>query len=277
MRCARGSALRRPAVAFALAAGFALIAPGDLRAQNAFGTDQRYCDNSTLGRVLSTSKANIVGSVAGAATGGLIGSNIGKGKGQTMATFLGVVGGALAGGAIGRSMDPTDQGCVSQSLEHAPANQPVAWQNPSSGSSYWVTPTQDRRGPHGEPCRDYITDAVINGQATKREHTACRQPDGSWIPVSRQDFHPVRVKPVNASVSADTVLKVQQRLHDLGFYVRDNIDGQWGPSTAAALRNFQQSKGLAATGQLDLATLSALELSGDLGAPPPGYSAAGQR
>jgi surface antigen len=268
MPSARGSALYRPAALLALAAAFVLAAPGALRAQGTYGTDQRYCDNSTLGRVLSTSKGNIVGSVAGAATGGLIGSNIGKGKGQTAATFLGVIGGALAGGYIGRSMDQTDQGCVGQSLEHAPANQPVAWQNPGSGSSYWVTPTQERAGPNGETCRNYVADAVINGQPTKREYTACRQADGSWIPVSRANLRPVRVRPVNASVSADTVLKVQQRLHDLGFYVRDNIDGQWGPSTSSAVRNFQQAKGLNPTGQLDLATLGALDLAPDAGAPP---------
>ncbi len=56
------------------------------------------------------------------------------------------------------------------------------------------------------------------------------------------------------------VFKVQQRLHDLGFYVRDNIDGRWGPNTAAAVRNFQRSKGLAATGQLNSRTMAALEI-----------------
>ena len=65
------------------------------------------------------------------------------------------------------------------------------------------------------------------------------------------------------SLSSDTILKVQERLHDMGFYVRDNIDGQWGPSTAAAVRNFQRSKGLRPTGQLDVETLSALDLAAD--------------
>jgi peptidoglycan hydrolase-like protein with peptidoglycan-binding domain len=56
------------------------------------------------------------------------------------------------------------------------------------------------------------------------------------------------------------VFKVQQRLHNLGFYVRDNIDGRWGPNTAAALRNFQRAHGLEATGQLDSRTMAALNL-----------------
>ena len=63
-----------------------------------------------------------------------------------------------------------------------------------------------------------------------------------------------------SAVSSDTIFKVQQKLHDLGFYVRDNIDGQWGPNTSAAVKNFQRSKGMKASGQLNSETLSALEI-----------------
>ncbi len=261
---------RHAVAALGVIAGVALAAIGGARAQSGtFGTDQRYCDHSALSQVLSTSKGNLIGSAAGGAAGGLLGSQFGKSSGKGVATTLGVIGGALAGGYIGRTMDPTDQGCVGQSLEHAPANQPVAWQNPGSGSSYWVTPTRDRQGPSGETCRNFVTDAVVDGRPRKTESTACRQPDGSWIPVSRRDLRPVRTRAPegNASLSTDTVLKVQQRLHELGFYVRDNIDGQWGPSTATAVRNFQRSKGLSPTGQIDLPTLTALDLPPDANQP----------
>ncbi|HEX7967993.1 MAG TPA: RT0821/Lpp0805 family surface protein [Stellaceae bacterium] len=261
---------RRVAVALGVILGLSLIDVGDARAQNGtFGTDQRYCDHSALSQILSTSKGNLIGSAAGGAAGGLIGNQIGKSEGKGVATVLGAIGGALAGGYIGRSMDQTDQGCVGQSLEHAPANQPVAWQNPDSGSSYWVTPTRNRKGPNGETCRNYVTDAVVDGQTKKMQNTACRQPDGSWIPVSTSDLRPIRPRPSagDASLSSDTVLKVQQRLHELGFYVRDNIDGQWGPATATAVKNFQRTKGLSPTGQIDLQTLTALDLPPDGAAP----------
>jgi surface antigen len=239
--------------------------PALAQSANTFGTDQRYCDNSALSKILSTSKGNLLGSAAGGAVGGLVGNQIGKGSGKTVATIVGVLGGALAGGYVGRSMDQTDQGCVGETLEHAPANQPVAWQNPSSGSSYWVTPTRDLRGRRGEPCRNYITDAVVNGAVQRSENTACRQPDGSWVPVSQDYVQAPPAQPAQpaegaASLSPDTIIKVQQRLRELGFYVRDNIDGKWGPRTAAAVGNFQRSKGLKPTGQLDLETLSALDL-----------------
>src|SRR6185437_10805143 len=118
-----------------------------------YGTDQRYCDTGALSQILSTSKGNLIGSAAGAALGGLLGNQVGKGSGNTLMTIVGVVGGALAGGYVGRSMQPTDQACVGQTLEHAPTSQTVAWQNPDNGASYWVTPQQSYQGTNGEPCR----------------------------------------------------------------------------------------------------------------------------
>lgn len=257
-----------------MAAAFALslLHAGAAHAQNYYGTDQRYCDRSAINQILSPTASNIIGSAGGAAVGGLVGSQIGKSSGKTAATVIGVLGGALAGGYIGRSMDPVDQGCVTQSLEHAPVNQPVAWQNPNTGSSYWLTPTRDLRGPHNEPCREYVTDAVIDGQRQQVKHIACEQADGSWVPVAANQVRavaPAPPRPPQAqapqaqapqAISSDTVFKVQERLRDLGFYVRDNIDGQWGPRTATALRNFQRARGLEATGQLDSRTMAALDL-----------------
>ena len=55
------------------------------------------------------------------------------------------------------------------------------------------------------------------------------------------------------------VRSVQQALTDRG-YSPGPADGQWGPSTEDALRRFQNSQGLQATGQLDSRTTSALGL-----------------
>ena len=54
-----------------------------------------------------------------------------------------------------------------------------------------------------------------------------------------------------------TVREAQQALKDQGFNV-GSVDGQMGPTTESALRNFQQSKKLPQTGNLDQQTLSAL-------------------
>src|SRR5262249_36783735 len=130
---------------------FGLLGAAPAAAQSTFGTDQNSCDRSTLGQVLSTSKGNLLGSAAGGALGGLLGSQFGKGGGNTVMTIVGVVGGALAGGYIGRSMDPTDQACVGQTLEHTPSNQTVAWHNPDNGSSYWGTPTSSHQDQGRQP------------------------------------------------------------------------------------------------------------------------------
>jgi surface antigen len=254
----------------AMMAGASLASPSPALAQSrTFGTDQNYCDHSALSQVFSTSKSNLLGSAAGGALGGLLGSKMGRGSGNTLATIAGVVGGALAGGYIGRAMDPTDQACVGQTLEHTPTSQTVAWQNPDNGARYWVTPTQSYQGRNGEPCRGYVTQAVVNGREERTDGAACRSREGRWQPVSARGDEAASVPrgapqgqayAGGAALSKETILKVQQRLRDQGFYVRDNIDGVWGRKTMAAVANFQQSNGLTPSGQLDVPTLNALGL-----------------
>jgi His-Xaa-Ser repeat protein HxsA len=53
------------------------------------------------------------------------------------------------------------------------------------------------------------------------------------------------------------VRQVQQALKEKGFDV-GQVDGQMGPETESALRQFQQSKGLPQSGNLDQQTLSQL-------------------
>lgn len=60
-------------------------------------------------------------------------------------------------------------------------------------------------------------------------------------------------------VSPETVSQIQQKLKDEGHDVGP-IDGKMGPSTAEALRNFQQEQGMAATGNVNQATLDALDV-----------------
>jgi surface antigen len=145
-----------------------------------YGTDNGACDRGALSNVFSTSTNNLIGSGLGAAAGGLIGSKFGGGSGQTVMTIAGVLAGALAGGAVGRGMDPVDQGCISRTLENTPSKRTVAWKNPDTNSSYWVTPTDTYQRQDGTPCRHYQTTALIDGKRQRLNGTACRQPDGSW-------------------------------------------------------------------------------------------------
>lgn len=44
---------------------------------------------------------------------------------------------------------------------------------------------------------------------------------------------------------------VQQELQQQGYYPNGRVDGVMGPRTRHAVQNFQQSKGLPATGRID--------------------------
>jgi peptidoglycan hydrolase-like protein with peptidoglycan-binding domain len=61
------------------------------------------------------------------------------------------------------------------------------------------------------------------------------------------------------SLSPGAVLAVQRRLRALGFY-QGRVDGVWGAGTQAAIESFQQGRGLQPNGQLNPATVAALNL-----------------
>src|SRR5258708_6661951 len=77
-----------------------------------------------------------VGTLGGAAIGGLVGSQFGKGGGQILAIGAGAIAGALIGGAIGKNMDDTDKLKMNRALESNPQGQPAYWTNSKTGNSY---------------------------------------------------------------------------------------------------------------------------------------------
>jgi|GEM_PF-2871276 len=60
-------------------------------------------------------------------------------------------------------------------------------------------------------------------------------------------------------ISHNELRQVQKKLNDMGFDA-GQADGVWGPRTQAAVRSFQQSKNLPATGRLNERTMDALDL-----------------
>jgi surface antigen len=124
-----------------------------------------------------------VGTVTGGVVGGLIGSQFGGGAGKVAATIGGAVVGGLIGGSIGHTMDKVDQMQMQRALETAPTGRVIRWQNPDSGNRYTVEPTRTYYE-HKQPCREYITRAMIGGKNQQIYGRACRQADGSWRVVS---------------------------------------------------------------------------------------------
>lgn len=76
--------------------------------------------------------------------------------------------------------------------------------------------------------------------------------------------------------SSDLVKQAQQKLSQAGHKVQ--ADGVMGPKTQAALKEFQQAKGIEASGELNKDTLAALGVSGEVttGSAAIGGSASGE-
>ena len=127
------------------------------------------------------------GQVAGGVTGALIGSQFGSGSGRLAATALGAVVGTMIGGSIGRQLDEADQRALYdaqyRALEYGNPGRPVAWRNPGSGHYGEVVPGPGYKV-NAYDCRDYTHTIYISGQPQVARGTACRQPDGTWKPVS---------------------------------------------------------------------------------------------
>ena len=67
-----------------------------------------------------------------------------------------------------------------------------------------------------------------------------------------------------AQQDQDTIKQAQEQLSAMG-HDAGPADGVMGPKTQAAVKEFQQSKGLQASGQLDSQTLAALQTGGNQG------------
>ena len=66
---------------------------------------------------------------------------------------------------------------------------------------------------------------------------------------------------VSVGQSQEEIREAQRVLNKMGFDA-GAVDGIWGPSTASAIRNFQQSRGLEVTGRLNERTLDELGIQG---------------
>lgn len=125
-----------------------------------------------------------VGTAGGAILGGLLGSNVGKGKGQLWATGAGALLGAFVGSSIGQSLDQADMAYHQQAFERAysaPLNEPISWNNANSGHSGTVTPiAQGTEASTRRYCRKFKQAIMIDGQAETAVSEACQNSDGTW-------------------------------------------------------------------------------------------------
>lgn len=124
-------------------------------------------------------------SILGSVIGGAAGYQFGKGKGKQLATVLGVIAGGIIGGNVGRGLDQQDQQRVNQTLETAPRNEKVTWNNPDTQTDYEFTPVTEKYqgNVNGQAtlCRDYVMDVFIEGRVQQVNGRACKDNNGQWV------------------------------------------------------------------------------------------------
>lgn len=128
------------------------------------------------------------GTLLGALGGAAIGSAFGGGAaGHIAGALIGAGAGALIGNRIGAALDDEDKKRAYEAemnaLERGESGAPVGWRNPDSGRYGSVVP-----GPayvdNGRNCRAYTETIYIDGSPETARGTACRNPDGTWTPLS---------------------------------------------------------------------------------------------
>lgn len=128
-------------------------------------------------------KQTVIG-LAGAVGGGVIGSNIGKGTGNTAAIIGGTLLGGLLGSEAGKSLDRADVAyhnrTQARALEGNRAGTTSSWKNPDTGASGSVTPTKTYNNSEGQPCREFSHSIKVGGKTQTGYGTACRDASGDW-------------------------------------------------------------------------------------------------
>jgi len=128
------------------------------------------------------------GTVLGALGGALAGAAIGgRGAAAVGGAIAGAAVGGLIGNRIGAAMDEEDRrrayAAEMAAMEAEAAGGPYEWRNPRSGHYGVIVP-----GPvyveRGGRCRNYTHTIYIRGRPEVARGVACRNPDGTWSPVS---------------------------------------------------------------------------------------------
>lgn len=115
-------------------------------------------------------------------TGGLMGDSAGA---NTSARFIRALEGGVIGQASGLTLGNADRQRALEAeyraLEAAPGGQPVVWQGSAAGGSV-VAAAPYQVG--SQNCRQYSHTVTVNGQPVTARGAACRNPDGSWTPLT---------------------------------------------------------------------------------------------
>lgn len=138
--------------------------------------------------MLGVSGCSTLGGASGSnasKTGGLLG-RIGGSGGSQSATIIAAMDGGLIKGSIGATLDSEERTSALEAeyraLEYTPGGQAVTWRG-KSGRYGEVTAAQAYRV-GSQDCRQYSHTVYQGGPLGTARGTACRNPDGSWTPLT---------------------------------------------------------------------------------------------
>jgi hypothetical protein len=190
----------------------------------AFVDDQNTCKKYAANQVGGQADAANKQAIGGAALTAALGSAVGAALGGDNAAAVGAAGGASAGAAAGAANSQQAQQSIQQQYDTAYLQCMY-----SKGAQ---VPGAQATGQSGPP------------------------PAASAAPPPAPDSGP-GADDAPQQVDGLSVADAQRKLADMGLYAH-KVDGLNGPATTAAIRKFQESRGLPVTGELDAATRSAL-------------------
>lgn len=103
------------------------------------------------------------------------------------ATIIAAMDGGLIGGSIGQGLDSSEKQLALEAeykaLEHTPNGQIVTWRGERNARYGEVVASQPYRV-GSQDCRQYAHTVFDEGQQRAARGTACRNPNGSWTPLT---------------------------------------------------------------------------------------------
>ena len=145
----------------------------------------RVRGRSRSGRGPKENTGTLLGALGGAAIGSQFGGGVG---GHVAGAVIGAGVGALIGNRIGAALDDEDKRRAYAARDgrartrRRPARR-CRWRNPdAAATARWCRALLTCRT--GRNCRSYTQTIYIDGRPQTARGTACRNPDGTWTPLS---------------------------------------------------------------------------------------------
>lgn len=189
-----------------------------------------------------------VGGLAGGASGAIIGSMAGS---AVAGGLFGIPLGAVAGYYVGDQLASREDSMRSRMDEQEREIERLRRENERFRRE------EDRPATRSQLQKPQESRGMAQANIQSEENITNSQPAGDQQSRSDPGVAAPQSGSEAVSISGSELRQVQQKLNDLGFNA-GHVDGMWGPNTQAAVKNFQQSKGLQATGTLDKKTANAL-------------------